>query len=168
MIEVSYNVQGDLTAVFDRLSAELGERALRACGFAGAKIIRDEAIQNASGSDPAVITGTLKRSIIVKRAEERSKGNERQTYLVTVRKGDFGGEDAFYWRFVENGHRKSRKKQKGMSWKRHRSLMDREFGNSTTPAHPFMRPAYESKIGEAIEAMGKSFSASIADAMRSK
>lgn len=142
MINVSINLQGDITAAFDKLSESLGEKALRACGYAGAKIIRDEAIRNASSGDPAVITGTLKRNIIVKRAEEKSKGNERQTYLVTVRKGTPGGDDAYYWRWVEDGHAKSRKKKSGMSWKRHRSLMEKEFGDSRKrrPIRSFGRP----------------------------
>lgn len=154
MIKVDVKLTGDITAAFDKLSAALGEATLRATAFAGAKVILDEAKHNAA---PSVKTGTILRNIIIKRAEEKSKGNELQTYLVTVRAGQRGEDgDAYYWRWVENGHKYVKPKPKKVSWRAHRDLMDVEYGNSRVPAHPFLRPAYDSKKQEALEAMKKS------------
>lgn len=128
-----------------------GEQLLRSAGYAGAAVFRDEAIQLVP-----VKKGIIKRNIIVKRAEERSDNAKIQTYYVTVRKGKMNVEgDAFYWRWVEYGHSYVKKKKKGITWKAHRAAMALEYGSSSAPARPFMRPAYENKKAEAVEAMQK-------------
>ncbi len=182
----------DTSALTDAIKAQVadikdavGENTLRAAGFAGAEVFRDEAQQNASrsesmaGEGPAKRTGTLHNNIIVKRLEEESDGGNRQAYLVTVRTGKFGTDgDAFYWRFVEEGHKfvprnkkVSKKTGKTIGWAAHRAKADRaaevrrlEFGSSGVPAYPFMRPAYESKKQEAVDAM----SAKISEILKEK
>lgn len=128
----------------------LDEPALRAIGFAGAEIFRDEAKRNALSH---VKTGVLYNNIIVKRLEEESDGGMRQTYLVTVRSGRYGGADAFYWRWVEAGHKFVPRKKQGTTWRAHREAAALEYGTASAPAYPFMRPAYESKKGAAVDAM---------------
>ncbi|NHZ81831.1 hypothetical protein F2P44_21495 [Massilia sp. CCM 8695] len=111
----------------------VGEPTLRAAGFAGAAVIRDEAKRNAMAHQR---TGTLARSIVVKRLVEESDG-KRQAYLVTVRGGKSNaGGDAFYWRFLE-------------------------FGTAHSPAYPFLRPAYESKKQAAVDAMTRTLAQKI-------
>jgi len=150
----------------DQVRRGTGEETLRATGFAGAEPFREEAKRNALGHAK---TFTIHRSIIVKRLEEESDGGTRQVYLVTVRSGSFGGRDAFYWRFVEEGHkfvpknkRVSKKTGRTIGWAAHRKAAELEYGTSTVPAYPFMRPAYESKKQSAVDAMTRTLAEQIA------
>ncbi len=164
---IEFNVEGLISGVREQVAKigdSLGESALRQIGFAGAEIFREEAKRNAAAH---VKTGTLYRSIIAKRVEEESDGGTKQVYIVTVREGKFNGNDAFYWRFVEQGHKfvprnrkVSAKTGRTIGWKAHRAKADfaadarrLEFGTAGAPAYPFMRPAYESKKGEAAAVM---------------
>ncbi|ATQ77901.1 hypothetical protein CR152_27900 [Massilia violaceinigra] len=143
--------QDAIKAATDQIAGAVGESSLRAAGFAGAEVFRDEAIRNAASHKK---TGVLMRNIIAKRLDEESDGDKRQAYLVTVRSGKFGTDgDAFYWRFVENGHRFVRRKNKKQSLKAARAASALEYGTASAPAYPFMRPAYESKKQEAAEAV---------------
>lgn len=150
----------------DQVRSGAGEETLRATGFSGAELFREEAKRNAL---ERAKTFTIHRNIIVKRLEEESDGSTRQVYLVTVRSGNFGGRDAFYWRFVEDGHAKvrenknvSKKTGRVVNWKRHRAreakywekkAKELENGTATVPAYPFMRPAYESMKQAAVDVM---------------
>jgi HK97 gp10 family phage protein len=138
MINISTKLKGDLTSALDRLASASAESALRSAGYAGAKVFQDEAKARVP-----VDTGILQDNIIVKRAEEKSKGAMSQTYIVTVRKGKKGGPDAFYWRFVE-------------------------FGTSKMSARPFMRPAFDSKSKEAVDAMKQKLSEKVAELLGAK
>lgn len=164
-----------MTSAKKTITEAVGESTLRTVGFAGAEVFRDEAKRNAQAR---IQTGTLYRSIIAKRLEEDSDGGRRQAYLVTVRSGRYGGDDAFYWRFVEDGHAKVRKNKnvsaktgRVVNWKRHRAneakywekkAAELEHGSATVPAYPFMRPAYESKKQEAIDLMTRTLAEQIA------
>jgi hypothetical protein len=141
MIKVEARLTGDLLAGLQKLQEQCGEQVLRAGGFAGAALIRDQAIRNAPE-----ITGVLKRNLIVKRREEASDGGRVQRYLVAIRQGKRGKEgDAYYGRWVEQGHKiVGRKAKGGGTWKAHRALAAREYGSRTVPARPFLRPAWES------------------------
>jgi HK97 gp10 family phage protein len=156
----------ELTEVVDRTVREIRESVdeptLRKVGFAGAEVFRDEAKRNAMAH---IQTGTIYRNIIVKRLEEQSDGGNRQAYLVTVRKGDYGGGDAFYWRFVEHGHKfvprnttVSARTGRKIGWAAHRRAAELEYGTASAPAYPFMRPAYESKKRAATSAMTRTLS----------
>jgi len=169
-----------------------GESALRQACVAGAAIIRDEAALRAP-----VKSGVLKSSIIMRHIDEASDGANHQTYYVTVRSGGRGADgkkggsqDAFYWRWVEEGHRyvpratdggvttftqtlrngkvvqRSRKYSGSSLRARRRAVdaMDVEFGNSKKGAKPFMRPAYESRIAEALTAARTKLAACVAQA----
>jgi HK97 gp10 family phage protein len=134
----------------DQVASAIDEEGLRAVGFSGAEPFRDEAKRNARARAK---TYTIHDNIIVKRLEEESDGARRQVYLVTVRAGTYGGTDAFYWRFVERGHKFVPKTGKTTGWEAHRRAAELEYGTASAPAYPFMRPAYESKKQVAVDAM---------------
>lgn len=142
----------------DGINDAVGEESLRAAGFAGADVFRDEAVLNAAANRK---TGVLQNNIIVKRLDEESS-ETRQAYLVTVRSGDYGADgDAFYWRFVEFGHSNIRRRKNKRDTLTKRRAEALEFGTSRTPAYPFMRPAFESKKQEAADAMSAALSEEI-------
>jgi hypothetical protein len=163
-----------MTAAKKTITESVGEETLRTVGFSAAEVFRDEAKQNALKN---IQTGTLYRSIIAKRLTEEADGGRRQSYLVTVRSGRYGGEDAFYWRFVEDGHAKVRENKtvsaktgRIVGWKRHRAseaeywkkkAAELEHGTATVPANPFMRPAFESKKREAVDVMTRTLAEQI-------
>ena len=138
---LNFAFSSDVESALDRLGSAMGEGALRAAGFAGADVIRDEVVQRAP-----VLTGLLKSDVLVKRLEEKSQSNERQVYLITVRSGKrkytdsrrnkqksrvgkaYAVQAAFYWRFIE-------------------------FGTSKAAARPFMRPAFDSTKQAARDAI---------------
>lgn len=133
------------------------ESVLRSVGVAGAAVFREEAKHNAASHAK---TWTVHRNIIIKRLEEESDGAVRQVYLVTVRKGDYGGGDAFYWRWVAGGHKfvprntkVSERTGKKVGWAAHRRAAELEYGTASAPAYPFIRPAYDSKKSDAMNAM---------------
>lgn len=155
---IRFDVSSLMTAVRETIEqATPDEAALRAATFAGAEVFRDEAKRNAQGH---IQTGTLWRNIIVKRLEEESDGAKRQVYKVTVRSGPRSGDDAYYWRWVERGHKfvprnpnVNPRTGKKFGWEAHRRAAELEYGTSRVPAYPFMRPAYESRKAAAVEAM---------------
>ena len=149
MVKIDTKLTGDMMQGLDKLAAAAGEATLRAAGFAGAKVFLDEAKIRVP-----VKSGTIKANLIIKRAEEKSNGADKQTYLVTVRSGTQGNDgDAYYWSWVENGHLIVGKKAKSATWKGHREAAKREFGDSKVGAKPFLRPAYTAMKDKAIIAM---------------
>lgn len=167
MIEIDASqLREALKDMVSRVDESVSEGVLRTVGFAGAEVFRDQAKQNSLAHKK---TGVLYNSIIVKRIEEDSDGGKRQVYLVTVRSGRFGGDDAFYWRFVERGHKfvprnkkVSKKTGRTIGWKAHRKAAQLEYGTASAPAYPFMRPAYESKKAQAIDVMTRTLAEQIA------
>jgi HK97 gp10 family phage protein len=149
---LNVKLSGDAFEGLARLTEALGENALRATGYAGAKVFQEEAIANtAKFKEP---TGVIRDNIIVKRIEEESDGAKKQTYRVVVRKGKMNVKgDAYYAGWVESGHKIVRRKPKNKAWKAHREAEAVEFGSSTVPAKPFMRPAYTNKVKVALDAM---------------
>lgn len=149
MVDIETKLTGNMLQGLEKLAAAAGEATLRGTGFAGAKVFLDEAKARVP-----VKTGTIKANLIIKRAEEKSSSAEKQTYLVTVRSGKQGNDgDAYYWKWVENGHMIVGKKAKAAAWKNHRAAAKLEFGDSKKGARPFIRPAYESVKDKAINAM---------------
>lgn len=162
MLKVDAKLVFDFDSALDKLTAAVGENTLRAAGFAGAAVFRDEVIRAAPKD-----TGFLSQQVGVIRATEKSDGAVVQTYLVKVRGGQIkyantrrnrragritqAGEslktyeqtDAFYWRFFE-------------------------YGSSKMAARPFIRPSYESKKGEALQAMKTKLAEKINEALSAK
>lgn len=171
MIEIDASqLQEAMREMLSRVEESVGESALRTIGYAGAEIFRDQVKQNSLSNKK---TGMLFDNIIVKRLEEDSDGGRRQAYMITVRNGTASSPGAFYWRFVEKGHKfvpknkkVSKKTGKTIGWKAHRQaaqrVADLEFGNKRTRAYPFMRPAYDSKKQEVIDVMTKTLAEQIA------
>jgi HK97 gp10 family phage protein len=167
MLSIGAKIDGDLTAGFDKLIEAAGESTLRATGVAGARVIQAQAIANTAKFKDS--EGTIARNIIIKRLEEESKDNQTQSYIVTVRTGKYEKDgDAFYWDFVERGHEVVPRKPDAMTWKAHREAAKKEYGTSRVPAVPFMRPAFESKKGAALEAMKKRMAEQISEYLGQK
>ena len=150
----------------EQIMDSVGESTLRTVAYAGADLFRDQVKQNALANKK---TGILFNNIIVKRLEEESSGGTRQVYLVTVRKGNYGGTDAFYWRWVENGHKfvprnknVSARTGRTIGWAAHRRAAELEYGTKRTRAYPFMRPAYEGKKQEAVDLMTRTLAEQLA------
>jgi len=144
----------------------IDEVTLRTVGFAGADLFRDQAKQNALANKK---TGILFDNIIVKRLEEESDGGKVQVYLVTVRNGGAASPGAYYWRWVENGHKfvpknKNVSKRTGrtIGWAAHRRAAELEYGNARVRAYPFMRPAYESRKQDVINLMTRTLAEQLA------
>lgn len=150
----------------DQVVDSIDEATLRAVGFAGADLFRDQAKQNALSNKK---TGMLFDSIIVKRVEEESDGGKVQVYLVTVRSGGAGRNGAYYWRWVENGHRFvpknkniSQRTGRKIGWAAHRRAAELEYGNARVRAYPYMRPAYESRKHDAVDLMTRTLAEQLA------
>lgn len=92
---------------------------------AGAAPIEDQMLHNAS-SDPKIITGALHGSIHTGDVKQRRGGGKQIT--IGVHHKEMG---AYYANPVEFGH----------------------GGPAPAPAHPFVRPAFDVKKGEAYEAI---------------
>lgn len=160
-----------IVSATNEMREAVSEKSLRRAGFAGAEVFRDEAKRNAANNRK---TGNLTNNIIVKRLEEESDGGNIQSYMVTVRNGSKDRDGAFYWRFVEFGHKfvppnpnKGKGRKKAM-WELHREAARLEYGTATAPAYPFMRPAFESKKKEAAEAVQAQLMGAINEALGSK
>lgn len=123
--KITMQIDG-LAALDKKLRAmgpDIAAKALRGGVLAAAKLIRDEA--KATNPDD---TGRTDRALYAKFIKEQS-GPDRAVYKVGVRSGARErrkDRDAWYWRLVE-------------------------FGTAKMPARPFLRPAFESKKGRAVE-----------------
>lgn len=128
----------ELNEALRQLPERVARNTLRGATAAGAAVIRKEArlrapIYTGDLSDKHPPAGTLRKSVYQKQIRELSS-LVKQTFYVGVRTGkrlkDKTGRtlDAYYWRFVE-------------------------FGTVKMSARPFLRPAFEAKKLEAIEAI---------------
>lgn len=148
----------------DRVASAVGESGLRAAGFAGAEVLRAEVKLNASRHRD---TGVLMNNIIVKRVEEKSDGARIQTYYVMVRQGRMGREgDAFYWRWVEDGHKIVPRRPSNVTWTQHRDAAALEYGNRRVPGYGFVRNAYDAKKGAAAEAIKAELNRQLTEGIR--
>ena len=115
----------DLRSLSEAVDADGNAPALNGALTAGAEVLRAKMISNAS-SDPKIISGTLVGAIDMSTVKGRSGGGKRVT--VGVHKGKSG---AHYGTPVEFGH----------------------GGPHPAPAHPFVRPAFDTESDAAYEAM---------------
>lgn len=125
----------ELNEALKELPDRVAKNVLRGATAAGAAVIRKETKAKApvyhgdvaKGHPPP---GTLKRAVYQKQISERST-LVQQVFYVGVRTGRSAmkkGLDAFYWFFVE-------------------------LGTARMAARPFLRPAFEAKKQEAVEAI---------------
>jgi HK97 gp10 family phage protein len=158
--------QTAMTAARKTITEAVGESTLRTVAVSGAEIFRNESKRNLLAHSKSF---TIYNNVIIKRLTEESDGGRYQAYLVTVRSGPRGGGDAYYWRWFANGHqfvprnkKVSKKTGKKVGWKAHRKAAEIEYGTASAPAYPFMRPAYESKKQEVVDAMTRTLAEQIA------
>lgn len=159
----------DLLADLRTLPDVLQQRVMKGAVATGASIIRKEAVLRApvwtgdvsQGHPPP---GTLKRAIYQTRLPEWCTPTV-ETWKVDVRMGKRAAStkrgkgtvnlDAFYARWVEYGHYSRAPKSAGKTRKQRRAAVE---SGAVQGAHfvlprPFMRPAFEVKKQEALNAM---------------
>lgn len=161
-----------LEGVLERM-AELPKQAAmqinRGAANAMATKIRQQAVYLApvyEGDKKGPVPGRLRDAIIQKHLPELS-GTYRQTYLVTVRRGEKpakegggivvkGGKvvdlDAYYWPWVEFGHWFVPPRPKGTTRKAHRERAKEGAGAVWIQPHSFLRPALPLASDEAVKA----------------
>jgi HK97 gp10 family phage protein len=131
---VTIEVKGliELQDNIKKLGAQLATKGIKQSVAAGAKVVKQQVIQNAP-----VRSGALKNAILVKGKKEKQTPTFFQ-YIVGVRRGrnKKTKQDAYYWWWVENG-------------------------TSKMPAKPFLRPAFENKKFEAADKIKSSLLAFI-------
>ena len=114
----------DIAGMASRLDADgAGAPAVRRILEAAAQPIHQQMRANAS-KDPQVVTGVLNRSIRIGPVKKRRKSGKSITIGVHRKE-----EGAYYATPVEYGH----------------------GGPAPAPAHPFIRPAYDTRADEAYE-----------------
>lgn len=166
MAEILARLDGlpEFKRALEQLSARVSTRVLRASAAAGARVVRS-AVRSAApvgryagkkrGFGRVTPPGVLKAAIITKFARERST-HEQASYLVTVRRGRGRGKgaragDAYYARWVEEGHRIVPRRGRALSGT---SLRTRRQGaTGRVRPYPFHRPGTEASAGAAVRAM---------------
>ena len=114
----------DIAGMAGRMDADgAGAPAVRRILEAAARLIHQQMKANAS-KDPKIITGALNRSIRIGPVKKRRKSGKSITIGVHRKE-----EGAYYATPVEYGH----------------------GGPAPAPAHPFIRPAYDTRADEAYE-----------------
>ena len=114
----------DIAGMAGRMDADgAGAPAVRRILEAAARLIHQQMKANAS-KDPKIITGVLNRSIRIGPVKKRRKSGKSITIGVHRKE-----EGAYYATPVEYGH----------------------GGPAPAPAHPFIRPAYDTRADEAYE-----------------
>ena len=143
--EVRLEGFAELAAAMRELGQRAAKNALRRAVSSGAVLVRNEARANAP-----VDTGEMKKDIQVKREKDQRDGPLSAKYSVFVRSGKKSrlagsgrnvDKDSFYWKFIE-------------------------YGTSKMAAQPFMRPAFEAKKEDAVQAIGKVLDEAIQKAAR--
>lgn len=137
---VSVRIDGlkELADKLRDLGPKIGRSALRAGVRTGAALVRDEAKLRAP-----VDTGVMRRAVFVKQVRQQSSATQ-QTFHVFVRSGkrfEKKNINAYYWRHVE-------------------------FGTVKMAAKPFLRPAFEARKGQAVDAIADRIRERIQDAGR--
>ena len=130
MIDMNLDFSGleDIARDLETLSRAENNKVLRDATRAGAEVLKEEVIDRAPER-----TGKLKKNVIVVTRKGRNKGEITSGVHirgVNLRTGNSDNtmkatdpRNAFYWRFVE-------------------------LGTANMPAHPFVRPAYDTREEE--------------------
>lgn len=124
----------ELGVAMKALGNDMGLKIARAATSAAAQPVKKRAIANIIAS-PSVDKGNLKSSVIVKRLGKK-ESNLTSEHIVTVR-----------------GRGKKKKDGTRQAEAPHGSKV--EFGTVHMPAEPFLRPAFETEKGNALQAMQK-------------
>ena len=133
MIDYNLDFSGlqDISRDLELLSRAENNKVLRDATRAGAEVIKQEVIKKAP-----VRTGKLKNNVVVLTQKARRRGDIASGVHIRGVNPATGNSDntmkagnkrnAFYWRFVE-------------------------LGTSHMPAHPFVRPAFDTRQEEAAQ-----------------
>ena len=121
----------DIARDLETLSRAENNKVLRDATRAGAEVMRDAVVERAPER-----TGKLKKNVVVVTQKSRRRGEISSGVHIRGVNPRTGNSDntmkasnkrnAFYWRFVE-------------------------LGTSTAPAHPFVRPAFDTRMEEATQ-----------------
>ena len=134
MIDTNLDFSGlqDIARDLQTLSKAENNKVLRDSTRAGAEVLRQEVIDRAPEQ-----TGKLKKNVVVVTQKGRRRGEISSGVHIRGVNPQTGNSDntmkasnrrnAFYWRFVE-------------------------LGTSTAQAHPFVRPAFDTRQEEAAQA----------------
>lgn len=140
-------------ALITTIPREMQGKVLQRALAAGTKLIVEDAQTRAP-----VKTGRLSRAIYATRDSRNSSGIY-EARVVTVRRGkkfQKTNRDAYYWKFIEFGHRTgARKGQYLQKLDGRRSHGRAVKATGFVAARPFMRPAFEAKKYQALEAIQK-------------
>ncbi|WP_251850648.1 HK97-gp10 family putative phage morphogenesis protein [Klebsiella aerogenes] len=133
MIDVNLDFSGlqDIARDLQTLSKAENNKVLRDSTRAGAEVLRQAVIDRAPEQ-----TGKLKKNVVVVTQKSRRRGEIASGVHIRGVNPQTGNSDntmkasnkrnAFYWRFVE-------------------------LGTATAPAHPFVRPAFDTRLEEAAQ-----------------
>jgi len=134
VISTSLDFSGlaDIAKDLETLSRAENNKVLRDATRAGAEVLRQEVEDRAP-----ILTGKLKKNVVVVTQKGRRRGEIASGVHIRGVNPDTGNSDnkmkasnprnAFYWRFVE-------------------------LGTSNMSAHPFVRPAFDTRQEEATQA----------------
>lgn len=143
MIEFGLDFSGlnDIAKDLEKLSKTENNKVLRDATRAGAEVLKAEVIANAP-----VRTGKMRKNVVVVTQKSRRKGEISSGVHIRGVNPKTGNSDnkmkannprnAFYWRFVE-------------------------MGTVNMPAHPFIRPAFDTTQEMAAEAAIKRMNTAI-------
>lgn len=140
------------------LGPKLAARGLRATALAGALVVRDAAKQTTAWSDR---TGLLRKNIIV--GEKRGQGfaSRQSTYSVKVR----NAKAQKYTNTATNRRlRRVGKKYQVEGTAFYGRFL--EYGTSRMSARPWLRPAFDQSVTQAIEAMRARLGQAVEDAWK--
>jgi HK97 gp10 family phage protein len=138
----------ELAAKLKELPVKVEKKVIRTALRSGTKIIADATKANAP-----VLTGTMKRAITV-RAMKRSRN--RIGFMVTFNK-------RYTDKLVRMSKTRTTKKGTPVRYFYPAAI---EYGTKHAPAHPFMRPAFDSKVSEATRVIGDELGKGIVEAAR--
>ncbi|ELY3999432.1 HK97 gp10 family phage protein [Cronobacter sakazakii] len=133
MIDINLDFSGldEIARDLETLSRAENNKVLRDATRAGAEVLREEVIQRAPER-----SGKLKKNVVILTQKSRRRGEISSGVHIRGRNMRTGNSDnsmkasdprnAFYWRFVE-------------------------LGTVNMPAHPFVRPAFDTRQEQAAQ-----------------
>jgi HK97 gp10 family phage protein len=131
-------------ALVRKIPAEMQGKVLQSALTAGARPIVNEAKTRVPRR-----TGRLAKAIYSRRNREGSNG-VREERVITVRQGGRRDRDGYYWRWIEFG-RGVVQIARGVLGTPGKGFFGREV--KAVPARPFLRPAFENRKTDALEAI---------------
>lgn len=150
-------------ALMRTIPAEMQGKVLQKALGAGTRITVAEARMRAP-----VKTGRMKKAIYATRDKAESKP-AFESRAVLVRRGkraQKSNRDAYYWKFVEFGHRTGAKKGQYLEKNGRRSKGRAVKATGMVAPQPFMRPAFEASKYRANDAIAQALGKAIEDAAR--